>query len=84
MKALCKNVKGEGLGTPEPSPVFCPKKEITMTRQEAQAEFCQTIRPSILKQHGRNDRPAMRQAWVIFLDDLHRNDRITDDQVNNW
>lgn len=63
---------------------FRPKKKTTMTRQEAQAKFCREVRPSVLKQFGRNDKPAMRQEWNIFLDKLHKEGQITDDQVNEW
>lgn len=31
-----------------------------------------------------NDKPAAGEAWCLFIDSLHREGRITDQQVNSW
>jgi len=47
-------------------------------------EVCALWRETFPKAIPPRDLPARREAWVVFLDDLHRNGRITNHQVQTW
>lgn len=49
-----------------------------MTYKQAQKQFGQQF---II---DKTDKPGMRQAWCIFIDELHRSGQITDKQVQSW
>jgi hypothetical protein len=50
-----------------------------MTKTQAVAEFKECV-----GQMYRNDPIAKRIAWANFIDILHRQGLVTDQQVNNW
>lgn len=60
-----------------------------MTKAQAVAEFKEIILPTIEQTQyaygvTRIDWPQRRMAWNNFTDGLHRDGRITDNQVNHW
>lgn len=55
-----------------------------MTKAEALAEFRAEVLPNILAQYGRDDKPAIREAWNNYTDDLCKGDRITLHQYETW
>ena len=55
-----------------------------MTRLEAIREFNETIRLEVIRQYGKTDKPAMRQAWNDWTDALCKDGRITQRQYDRW
>lgn len=55
-----------------------------MTKREAEREFKQQFSELTFKYFKLRDKPRLRELWVIFIDDLHRERRITDKQASNW
>lgn len=55
-----------------------------MTKVEAKRQFEAYVLPNVIKQYGRNDRVAIREAWNNWTDALNKDGRITDKQVNSW
>ena len=55
-----------------------------MTKVEAVKDFNNHVKPSIIKRYGKNDKPAMRQAWNDYIDSLQRDGRISMKQANTW
>lgn len=51
-----------------------------MTYREALKQFNKDIRPLVAK----DDKPALGQAWSIYIDDLHRDNIINEKQANLW
>lgn len=51
-----------------------------MTQQEARKYFNRYIKPEIPK----NDKPAINEAWGIYIDSLNRDGTITDKQYHSW
>lgn len=54
-----------------------------MTKQQAQQEFTHNIKPYIIKRYP-NDKPALRQAWNDFTDNLCKQGHITLKQYETW
>jgi len=54
--------------------------EDRMTLDEAEKEFKETYIPNI----PRTDTEWMFRSWAVFLDELARDGRITDDDAENW
>ncbi len=59
-----------------------PRK--TMTKAEAVKDFNATIKPAVIARYGRKDRPAIREAWVMYVDGLERDGMITGRQAMTW
>lgn len=55
-----------------------------MTKKQALARFREYILPGVVSHFGPNDEPARRQAWVNFVDSLHRSGDITTHQATSW
>lgn len=51
-----------------------------MTNRQAKAEFNRTIRKGL----NQKDIPAIRQAWVNYIDALQKSGRITERQAERW
>jgi len=51
-----------------------------MTKAEALKHFKQNILPSIPK----NDRPALREEWLVFTDSLCKSGMISNKQYETW
>ncbi len=49
-----------------------------MTYKQAKQQFNQQFT------FDKTDKPAAREAWCIFIDCLHRDGSITDQQVQSW
>jgi hypothetical protein len=55
-----------------------------MTKAEALAEFRAEVLPHVVAQYGRNDKPAIREAWNNYTDALCKNRQITLRQYESW
>jgi hypothetical protein len=55
-----------------------------MTKSQALKSFRAHVAPAVREQYGRHDNPAIREAWVTWIDDLARSGQITDRQVRTW
>lgn len=55
-----------------------------MTKREAVAIFRTTVLPAVVKQYGKNDRPAITEAWNNWTDALCKNREITLRQYETW
>lgn len=55
-----------------------------MTRKEALAEWRDHVLPHVTYEHGLADAAARRESWIKFIDQLSRNDRITERQAQSW
>lgn len=55
-----------------------------MNQREARKIFNRDIKPHVVEQYGKNDKPAINEAWGIWLDDMCRSGEITEKQYNNW
>lgn len=51
-----------------------------MTLKEARKNFRDYVAPNIPK----HDRPALDEAWGIYIDSLCKDGTITDKQYNTW
>ncbi len=54
------------------------------TKAEALKDFNATLKPAVIARYGRTDKPAMREAWVIFVDGLERDGIISERQAATW
>lgn len=55
-----------------------------LTYREALAVFNREIKPRVIPEDGARDKPAIGEAWVIYVDNLERNGFITQKQAANW
>jgi len=55
-----------------------------MTKNDALSTFRRTIAPLVRKHYGNKDKPAMREAWCIYIDGLCKDGRLVSNQVMNW
>lgn len=58
-----------------------------MTEKQAIAEFMRDYFPELFKKELENkmrDIPGRRQEWTFFVDNLVRDGRATNEQVQNW
>jgi len=58
-----------------------------LTKQEAYNNYKETIKEfytSMRLYKKDHDKVFMREEWNIYTDSLHRENLITDYQVNNW
>ena len=55
-----------------------------MTKKEALQEFRAYILPAVVAQYGKDDRPAISEAWCNFTDYLCKDGIITRHQDETW
>jgi hypothetical protein len=55
-----------------------------MTKKEAVQIFRETVLPEVVKQYGRNDKPAIAEAWNNWTDALCKDGTITMRQYETW
>lgn len=55
-----------------------------MTKAEAVREFKEEVLPYVVAQYGKDDRPAIREAWNDWTDMLQKDGRISAKQYNTW
>lgn len=58
-----------------------------VTKKEVISQFLSEVMPVIEDYEansGLKDWPMRRESWNNFVDVLHRDEVITDNQVNNW
>ena len=61
--------------------------DTVMTFDQASEQFTDCILPMIQEAHeqdGKADIPARSEAWNNWIDNLHRDEQISDWQVSNW
>lgn len=54
-----------------------------MSNKEAINLFKQEVLPEVIKKYGKNDRPAINQAFNDFTDNLCKDGLISSKQYNN-
>ena len=55
-----------------------------MNQREARKIFNRDVKPHVVAQYSKNDKPAINEAWGIWLDDMCRSGEITEKQYHNW
>lgn len=55
-----------------------------MTKAQALRDFREIVLPFVLKQYGRDDRIAIREAWNNYTDALCKDKEITLHQYETW
>lgn len=55
-----------------------------MTKTEATKIFRNQILPQVIAQYGKNDKPAMSEAWNDWTDMLCKDRQITPRQYDRW
>lgn len=55
-----------------------------MTKQEALNQFQEEYLPSVIARYGQNDKPALREAWNVYTDQLCKSGKITMNQYETW
>jgi hypothetical protein len=55
-----------------------------MTKKKALLLFKADVLPVVVKQYGKNDKPAKDQAWNDYTDSLCKAGFITVEQYNTW
>jgi hypothetical protein len=55
-----------------------------MNKQEAVRDFKKYILPAVVARYGRNDKPAIHEAWNDYTDSLQKDGLITASQYHNW
>ena len=55
-----------------------------MTKAQAVAEFERDVLPRVVDLFGPNDRPARREAWNDYADNLQKSGQITRRQAETW
>jgi hypothetical protein len=55
-----------------------------MTKAEALKIWREEIKPVTIKQYGKDDKPALAEAWNNWTDNLRQNGEITLKQYNTW
>jgi len=55
-----------------------------MNKRDVLEEFKRDILPIIVQQYGKNDKPAVSQAWNDYTDMLCKDGQITQRQYDTW
>lgn len=55
-----------------------------MKKEQAIKLFKEEILPIIIKEYGKDDKPAISEAWNNFTDALCKDGEITQHQYNIW
>ena len=55
-----------------------------LTKKEVVELFKQDVLPDVVKQYGKKDLPAKREAWNNFTDMLQKEGLITESQYDKW
>jgi hypothetical protein len=55
-----------------------------MNKKDALRLFREEVLPNIIKQYGKDDKPAQSQAWNDFTDALCKDKQITMKQCESW
>jgi len=55
-----------------------------MNKRDVLDEFKRDILPIIVQQYGKNDKPAISQAWNDYTDMLCKDGQITQRQYDTW
>lgn len=55
-----------------------------MTKAYAVSFWKTIVKPVIVQRYGASDKPALRQSWNDFVDELCKDGKITDKQANTW
>ena len=55
-----------------------------MTKKEVLLYFRAWLLPVVRSQYGRKDKPAVREAWNNYTDELCKRGKITSRQYESW
>jgi hypothetical protein len=55
-----------------------------MTKQDALRDYNTRIKPYVVARYGPQDKPALRQAWNDYTDQLCKAGKITQRQYERW
>jgi hypothetical protein len=55
-----------------------------LTKKEVLATFRADILPVVIQGYGKDDKPAIREAWNNFTDMLCKEGQISSTQYSNW
>jgi len=55
-----------------------------ITWEIAFSNFCQDIRPSVIRRYGLKDTAAIRHEWGVYIDGLCRDGLITVEEYDTW
>lgn len=55
-----------------------------MTKREVLEQFKSDILPAIVDRYGKNDKPALCEAWNNYTDGLCKDGLITAQQYDTW
>jgi hypothetical protein len=59
-------------------------REKNLTKADATMFFRKHILPGVIRQHGKDDSSAIREAWNNFTDSLKKEGRISAQQYETW
>lgn len=60
------------------------KRSNHVTHREALSHFNQQVKPHVIAKYGPRDRPALGEAWVLYVDGLERDGMISQRQAETW
>lgn len=55
-----------------------------MNKQQAIADFKENVLPHVIERFGKDDKPAISEAWNDYTDMLCKDRQITQKQYSNW
>lgn len=55
-----------------------------MTKVQALRRFRREVAPGVIARYGRHDKPACREAWNNWTDQLQKSGEITPRQYDTW
>lgn len=55
-----------------------------MTKVQVKGAFDEYVKPCVIAQHGKDDKPAIREAWNNYTDSLCKDGFITPHQYDTW
>ena len=55
-----------------------------MTLREARKYFNEYLKPNVITLYGKNDTPALNEAFNDWVDSLCKSGEITERQYNTW
>lgn len=55
-----------------------------MTKAQAVSFWRCLIKPVIVQRHSATDKPALRESWNDFVDELQRDGKISERQASTW
>jgi hypothetical protein len=57
---------------------------VKLTYDRALRYFRENVKPDVERKYGKRDKVAVRTAWVEYIDQLRRENEITEKQAQEW